>query len=181
MTGASKQAASRTISAARLDLVLMDEAVMNALLEGDRPGAERRLGCTVPAGWPDDRARAFLEMRRGQVRAHPEHEPWLARALVLRTEGLMIGHAGFHGPPSEGRVEFGYTVFPEYRGAGFALEASRALMEWAEEVHGVTRFRLSARPDNAPSLRIIERLGFVQTGAQIDQVDGLELVFELER
>ena len=36
-------------------------------------------------------------------------------------------------------------------------------------------------PNNEPSLAIIRKLGFEQTGEAIDEEDGLELVFELER
>ena len=38
------------------------------------------------------------------------------------------------------------------------------------------RVSASVRPDNVPSLRILERRGFVRTGTQIDDEDGLELV-----
>ena len=38
--------------------------------------------------------------------------------------------------------------------------------------------RASIAPDNAPSLRIAERLGLRRVGEQIDEIDGLELVFE---
>jgi len=34
-------------------------------------------------------------------------------------------------------------------------------------------------PDNEPSLNLVRKLGFAQTGSQIDEIDGLELVFEL--
>jgi RimJ/RimL family protein N-acetyltransferase len=37
----------------------------------------------------------------------------------------------------------------------------------------------SVRPDNAPSLAIIRRLGFVRTGEQLDEIDGLEWIFTL--
>jgi RimJ/RimL family protein N-acetyltransferase len=35
-------------------------------------------------------------------------------------------------------------------------------------------------PDNAPSLAVLEKLGFRQTGVQIDESDDEELVFELD-
>jgi RimJ/RimL family protein N-acetyltransferase len=44
----------------------------------------------------------------------------------------------------------------------------------------VRNFRASVAPDNVASLAIIGRLGFRQTGIQIDDVDGEELVFELD-
>lgn len=154
---------------------------MKALTQGELELASRLLDCEVPPGWPDGHDQTFLTMRREQLRKHPELEPWLVRAMILRTTGRpMVGHAGFHGAPEGGRVEFGYTVFPERRGNGYALEASRALMRWATNEHGVRLFRLSAQPDNLPSLAIIRSLGFEQTGTQIDEVDGLELVFELD-
>ena len=97
----------------------------------------------------------------------------------------MVGHAGFHGPPGVNgpeqpeAVELGYTVFPEFRGRGLATEAARALMDWAREAHGVSHFIASVAPGNKPSLAIVGKLGFVQTGEQWDEEDGLELVFEL--
>jgi ribosomal-protein-alanine N-acetyltransferase len=56
----------------------------------------------------------------------------------------------------------------------------RAAFAWATRVHGVKRFRASVAPDNERSLNLIGKLGFVQTGEQWDERDGLELVFELE-
>jgi RimJ/RimL family protein N-acetyltransferase len=115
----------------------------------------------------------------------PEAQRWLVRALVRRRDTVMIGHAGFHGPPGShglatGQAEFGYTVFPEYRGRGYATEAAVALMEWAKG-EGVQGFVASVAPSNEPSLAIVCKLGFVQTGEQWDEEDGFELVFELDR
>jgi L-amino acid N-acyltransferase YncA len=53
-------------------------------------------------------------------------------------------------------------------------------MGWAEG-QGIHDFVASVSPDNAPSLAIVHKLGFVQTGDQWDEEDGLELVFELSR
>ena len=44
----------------------------------------------------------------------------------------------------------------------------------------MTRFRASISPDNVASLAIASRFGFRHVGEQIDDVDGLELVFELD-
>ena len=63
-------------------------------------------------------------------------------------------------------------------GDDYATEAAAALMGWAEG-QGVRRFVVSVAPGNEPSLAIVRKLGFVQTGEQWDEEDGLELVFEL--
>jgi RimJ/RimL family protein N-acetyltransferase len=54
------------------------------------------------------------------------------------------------------------------------------MMRWALGGHGITRFRVSIAPDNAPSLALAAKLGFQRTGEQMDPEDGLEYVFELD-
>ena len=83
-----------------------------------------------------------------------------------------------NGPGADDAVEIGYTIFEPWRGRGYATEAARALMEWARAEHGIRRFIASVAPGNAPSLAIVRRLGFEQTGEQWDEEDGLELVWE---
>ena len=74
----------------------------------------------------------------------------------------------------------GYHVEPEYRRHGVATEAISALFDWAAREHGVTRFRASIAPDNVASLAVVAHFGFRQTGVQLDDVDGEELVFDLD-
>ena len=93
----------------------------------------------------------------------------------------MVGFVNFHGPPgvndiaAPDAVELGWTVFSAHRGKGYATETARALMDWATSDHGIRRFVSSTTPDNAPSLRVHEKLGFVRTGAIVDG----EIIFEL--
>ena len=173
------------IHAERIDLVSMSPAFMEALIAGRREDAEAALGAAIPDEWPSEHDESFLGRRLEQMQSEPEVQRWLVRALVLRLDGTMIGHAGFHGSPgtqglADGKAELGYTVFPEHRGQGYAAEAAEALMGWAES-QGIHDFVASVSPDNEPSLAIVHKLGFVQTGDQWDEEDGLELVFELSR
>jgi len=157
----------------------MSAPLIAALLAGDEPGARRELDVDVP---PDLTAGAVyvLRLRLEQMRAEPEQRPWLLRLMVPRTgPRRAVGHIGFHGPPdADGRVEVGYTVLPAHRRQGLATEACRALFAWARDEHGVTRFRASVSPGNEPSLAVVRKLGFRQTGTQWDEEDGEELVFE---
>jgi RimJ/RimL family protein N-acetyltransferase len=110
-----------------------------------------------------------------------ERPEWLTRAIRLRDTGETVGHCGFHGPPDViGRAEIGCTVFPEFRGQGYAKEVARALATFAFD-QGVEEVYATVSPDNAPSLAVVRALGFVQVGTQEDEVDGLELVFTLQR
>ena len=91
----------------------------------------------------------------------------------------MVGRVGFHGPPdANGMVEIGYKIDAEHRRRGFGFECAHRLIESAERLPQVSVVRASIAPDNAPSLRIAERPGLRRVGEQIDEIDGLELVFE---
>ncbi len=173
------------IQSARLELVSLSPAVLEALLAGRREEAEERLSVPLPGGWPDDDVQSFLRLRLDQMRRDPGSQKWLVRALVSRSERLLVGHAGFHGPPgttglAPGKVEIGYTVFPPFRRRGYATEAAAALLEWAE-LEGIGQFVASVSPTNDPSLAILRKLGFVRTGEHWDEEDGLEHVYELDR
>ena len=50
---------------------------------------------------------------------------------------------------------------------------------WAHDKHGISTFVGSVLPDNIPSLNLIEEYGYTLIGEQIDEIDGLELVFEM--
>ena len=126
----------------------------------------------------------LLRFRRDQIAEHPDWLPWSLRAIVLRDPArVMVGYANFHGPPgvndlgTPGAGETGYTVFEAYRDRGVATEVALGMMEWAAREHGVRHFITGVTPDNAASLRVNEKLGFVRTG---DVVDG-EIIFELRR
>jgi [ribosomal protein S5]-alanine N-acetyltransferase len=54
------------------------------------------------------------------------------------------------------------------------------MFDWARGEHGIHRFRASIAPDNAASQAVVARFGFRQTGVQWDDLDGEELVFELD-
>jgi RimJ/RimL family protein N-acetyltransferase len=175
-------AAVATIRTARFELVSMSLAFMRHLRVGDFAAASAELGATVP---PDlrDGLEDFLAYRIPALEADPAIQPWIGRAIVAETGAgrEAIGTIGFHAPPDEtGRVEIGYSVHPAWRRQGVATECVAAMLAWAES-QGVRRFRASVAPDNEPSLRVVRSFGFAEAGSQIDEIDGLELVFELER
>ncbi len=170
------------MTAPDIELRLLDEQTMRALAEGRHDDAERLLGARVPRDWPDEHDARFLMRRANDVHEEPTKAPWLVRAVVR--DGQLIGHAGFHGPPGVNgphlpdAVEIGYTILEPHRGRGYAQQAAGELIAWAQG-EGVARVIASIAPDNEPSLAIVRKLGFAQTGEQWDDEDGLELVFEL--
>jgi [ribosomal protein S5]-alanine N-acetyltransferase len=164
------------IATERLDLVTLPPGVLRLIDGGHIAELERTLGTPVPAGWTDGVPAA---LRLAQLAADPSEEPWLVRAMVLRTPRRLVGSIGFHQPPdASGRAEIGYDVVATKRRQRYAREAIHGLTAWAFATGRAHVCVASITPDNAASLSLVRSLGFVHVGEQIDEVDGLELVFE---
>lgn len=104
----------------------------------------------------------------------PEHETleesraWLAGMVaggadtddfLIEHQGRVIGKAGAWRLP-----EVGFLLHPDYWGKGFALEAMTAVIAHLFAAHDVTELVAEADPRNAASLKLLGRLGFVETG-----------------
>jgi [ribosomal protein S5]-alanine N-acetyltransferase len=170
----------------RMELPLLDEALLMAFIDGRLDDAARGLDAELEPQWPDAHDENFLRSRLDGAR-DSNAVAWGARAMVRRSPiRRMIGHAGFHGPPGVNAlgladaVELGYTVFPAFRRSGNAAEAARALMEWARQRQGITKFVASVAPTNVGSVAVVSKLGFVFAGEAHDEVDGLEHVYLLD-
>ena len=150
---------------------------LRALLGGDLAAASTLIGAPVPTffageGW-------LWRLRLAQIEADPASAPWYVRAAVTRAERVVVGHAGFHGPPdADGMVEIGYTVAPALRGRGYGHAIVAALLDEAARESAVRVVRASISPTNAPSLALVGRAGFMRMGEQWDDEDGLEWIFE---
>jgi ribosomal-protein-alanine N-acetyltransferase len=159
-----------------LELAQLVPAVLELIDRGDRIGVARKLGAAVPERWTET---IPARMRLAQLATDPSAQPWLVRAAVLRAPRRVIGSVGFHAPPDpNGRVEIGYDIVPAERRKGYAREAIAGLTKWAWATGRALVCVASVSPDNAPSLALVRSLGFRQVGEQIDEIDGLELVFE---
>ena len=174
------------IATERLDLILMSKAFLKACLAGDKREAEELSGFHIPDAWLQKSW--LMELRIKQIERDESVQPWLLRAIVLRSESKMIGHIGFHAAPGEDclkeftpcGVELGYAVIEESRRKGFATEAITAMMRWATESEPASEFIVSISPDNIPSLNLASRLGFQKVGSHMDEIDGIEHIFVLK-
>jgi RimJ/RimL family protein N-acetyltransferase len=96
--------------------------------------------------------------------------PFLAYVVILRADGTAIGDAGFHGPPGpDGELEIGYAIVPVARGRGFAGEAVRLLIAWAQSRPGITGVAARVDAGNVASERLLRRLGFTADGERDGQ------------
>ncbi|MCK7626629.1 GNAT family N-acetyltransferase [Streptomyces sp. RS10V-4] len=152
---------------------------MSALLDGDLAAAGTTAGVTLTEYFVTDRARWLWRFRLGQMAADPGRARWMARQAVVGDEGLVVGHAGFHGPPDEvGTVEIGYSIAPPFRRRGYARSTLIELLRRAAAEPAVVTVRATISPDNVASLATLSGFGFARVGEQWDEEDGLELVYE---
>lgn len=158
----------------RLRLEVLDQAAVAALAAG---GSLSELGHSDPYQAMAT-AEHMLALRAAQLEKSPGDAPWLVRVIVECATGAVVGYVNFHAPPdSEGMVEIGYQVVPQAQRRGYATEAANAMWAWAAE-RGAQTLRASIRPDNEPSLALVRRAGFAHVGEEVDEIDGVELVYE---
>lgn len=153
--------ADALISTPRLDLVPATPVSIGAALAGSAALA-KSLDAVVPATWPheylDD---AALKYTLARLQESPASSGWWLRFVLLRTEGrrILIGSAGYKGPPSAGAVEVGYGIVPDHHRRGYASEAVRGLLAHAFAVPEVERVIGETYPSLIPSIGVLEKCG----------------------
>jgi len=85
-----------------------------------------------------------------------------------RADGRYLGHIGFFEferdlqPSILGEPEMGWIFDRAAHGHGYASEAGKAALQWADEVLKPASIPAIIAPGNTPSMRLAERLGFVR-------------------
>jgi RimJ/RimL family protein N-acetyltransferase len=96
--------------------------------------------------------------------------------ICRRLEGDFIGYCGLViGRSSLDEPEIAYELFQRAHGRGYATEAARAVLD-AAIATGRTRLWATVGSWNAPSLRVLEKLGFGRDHVTTKD-DGDELVW----
>ena len=89
-------------------------------------------------------------------------------AIEEKDSGRFIGEAGFHEmrrdlrPSIEGTLETGWGILPAYQGKGYATEAIRTAMTWAEVAFPSLDYSCIINPENRISMHLAARLGFAE-------------------
>ena len=99
-----------------------------------------------------DQTRTWLD---GMIANGPDHPDF-----VVELDGRVIGKAGFWNLP-----DVGYILHPDCWGQGLAAEAVSAAIDYVFRTCDVETLTADVDPENAASIRLLERLGFVRTGS----------------
>ena len=84
--------------------------------------------------------------------------------VTRKSDGEAIGMAGLVKRDFLDNVDVGYAFLPRGRGQGFATEAAAACVEFAGQEFGIRRLAAITAPENIPSIRVLEKLGFRNVG-----------------
>jgi [ribosomal protein S5]-alanine N-acetyltransferase len=109
-----------------------------------------------------------------QLESATVRDTWTHGFAVVDVEkNLVVGTAGFKGPPDEiGIVEIAYAIVPSYQGRGLATAAACALIDLAQTDNQVRYFRAHTAPESNASTSILKKLGFEFMGQIHDPQDG---------
>lgn len=100
-----------------------------------------------------------LHTTRAWLDAMIASSPELSEDFVIELEGTVVGKAGFFRLP-----EVGFILRRDLWGKGYAFEAVSAVVAHVFATRDLAELVADVDPNNAASRRLLERLGFVETG-----------------
>ena len=104
-----------------------------------------------------DEARDYLET--GPMKSYTTNGFGLYSIQLKKTDA-PIGICGLIKRPELDDVDIGYAFLPQYRGKGYAFEATEAVLESGKNGLGLKRIVAITSPDNQASIRLLEKAGF---------------------
>ena len=136
-------------------------ALAAAALPEDRQEAARILGATLPPEWPQP---DLLDVLPRQAAASPDAECFGIWVMVERDSGSSSGTSASSGRPTKLARSKSATASSLAVGVADTRGSAGAIVEWARSQPDVQVIVAGCDSDNAPSIRMLERLGFRRTG-----------------
>jgi len=111
-----------------------------------------------------------------QERIIPVYETGLGFWVIEpKSEKKPAGICGLLKRPYLTEVDLGFALLEQYWGAGFAYEASQAVINYAQEDLRLKKLQAITVPHNRTSIQLLEKLNFVFKEEIIDE-EGEELL-----
>lgn len=107
-------------------------------------------------------ARSYL--REGPMASYERHGFGLWR-VELRGDGTPIGMAGLLKRDYLDAIDIGYALLPEFCGAGYAFEATSAVLAFARNQLDARRVLAIVAAYNERSIKLLQKLGFEAEGS----------------
>ena len=131
--------------------------------------------------FPEDKkteegARWMLEMA---ISAYDSEKRFFSIAIADPETDVYIGSCGLSGL-DERSFEIYYTVMPARQGEGIGTDATRSLVDYALNELGIEELVAFVWPDNEPSIRVAEKVGFAR-GEMVEHMGRVGWRYALQR
>jgi RimJ/RimL family protein N-acetyltransferase len=120
--------------------------------------AWERYNASLPRNFSLDDAREFVRKMRARSRA-------TSPSWAILHQGRVVGVVSISFEQDHRIAVIGYGVHGDLRGKGLSVEAtSKVINEAFEHYPGLAKIRAHLDAENAPSSRVLEKLGFLHEG-----------------
>jgi len=141
-------------------MIRTDRLVLRHARPGDLAELHTVFSDPVPMRWWSTLPHTTLDETRtwldGMIAGNTEGSD----DYIIERDGTAIGKAGFYRMP-----DIGYILHPNHQRQGLAFEALTAVIAHVFAIRPVETLTADVDPENAASIRLLERLGFQKTGS----------------
>lgn len=115
-------------------------------------------------GWIPERPEEAIQYIKKKPSQFDQEDSWFQLAMERKGQAGLIGDLGIHFINNKvGHCELGISLAVEFRGKGYATEALAAVMDHLDRDFKKKLITVAIDPQNQPSLKLFERLGFVKS------------------
>jgi RimJ/RimL family protein N-acetyltransferase len=105
----------------------------------------------------EDQAREYLI--NGPIKSYKDNGYGLC-LVELKDNKVPIGICGIIKRDTLDNPDIGYAFLPTYHGQGYAFEIAKQVLIYAKEVLYLTEILAITLPENEPSIKLLNKLGF---------------------
>ena len=156
-----KETSTETINTGRLTLRKFESGDCDSVLKNwaSDPAVQVNYGEPVYAT-KEEVAGLLKKYVEGYKNSH--YYRW---AIIEKESGECIGQIAYFLVDVKNEfAEIEYCIGSAFQKKGYATEACKAVIQYGFDVIGLHKVQICARPANTPSLKVIEKCGFVHEG-----------------
>lgn len=107
---------------------------------------------------------------KARISFEHSHKAWVKKARIkwgvrLKREGRrLIGQCELFDFTNQSKAEIGYWLGADYHNQGLMTECLRAIVLYSFDIMGLHRIYAQTSTENAPSIAMLKKVGFVQEG-----------------
>lgn len=109
-----------------------------------------------------DAERAYIREYIEKIYGFYDFGVW---TVIERESGQVIGRAGLSYREGFEEPELGFVIGVPWQRKGYAFEVCAAILDYGRKEFGFERIQAFVEPENMPSLRLCEKLGFKKEAA----------------